>query len=39
MRWILGMNWLATRIHPERFRDIDMKAELMAFFGQLYRHE
>jgi len=36
MRWILGMNWLATRIHPQRFRDIDMKAELMTFFGQLY---
>jgi hypothetical protein len=36
MRWILGMNWLATRIHPERFKDIDMKAELMAFFSQLY---
>jgi iron complex transport system substrate-binding protein len=36
MRWILGMNWLATRIHPDRFKDIDMKAELMAFFGQLF---
>jgi iron complex transport system substrate-binding protein len=36
MRWILGMNWLATRIHPERFRDIDMKSELMAFFGQIF---
>jgi iron complex transport system substrate-binding protein len=36
MRWILGMNWLATRIHPEHFKDIDMKAELMAFFSQLY---
>jgi len=36
MRWILGMNWLATRIHPERFRDVDMKAELMDFFSQLY---
>jgi iron complex transport system substrate-binding protein len=36
MRWILGMEWLATRIHPERFKDIDMKSELMAFFSQLY---
>jgi iron complex transport system substrate-binding protein len=36
MRWILEMNWLATQIHPELFRDIDMKAELMAFFSQLY---
>jgi iron complex transport system substrate-binding protein len=36
MRWILGMNWLATRMHPERFGDIDMKAELMAFFSQIF---
>jgi iron complex transport system substrate-binding protein len=36
MRWILGMNWLATRIHPGRFKDIDMNAELMDFFSQLY---
>jgi iron complex transport system substrate-binding protein len=36
MRWILGMNWLATRIHPARFKDIDMNAELMEFFGRLY---
>jgi iron complex transport system substrate-binding protein len=36
MRWILGMNWLATKIQPERFRDIDMNAELMAFFSRLY---
>jgi hypothetical protein len=30
------MNWLATKIHPTRFNDIDMNAELMAFFGQLF---
>jgi iron complex transport system substrate-binding protein len=36
MRWILGMNWLATRIHPQRFKDIDMSAELMAFFTELF---
>lgn len=35
-RWILGMNWLATRIHPERFADLDMHAEIMAYFGELY---
>jgi iron complex transport system substrate-binding protein len=35
-RWILGMNWLATRLYPERFQDIDMNAELLAFFGDLY---
>jgi len=35
-RWILGMNWLATRMYPQVFKDIDMNAELLAFFGQLY---
>lgn len=35
-RWILGMEWLATRLYPQRFGDIDMKAEIQAFFGELY---
>jgi iron complex transport system substrate-binding protein len=35
-RWILGMDWMATHIHPQRFKDIDMYADLMAFFGELY---
>ena len=35
-RWILGMTWLATRIAPERFRDVDMAAEVRGFFGTLY---
>ena len=35
-RWILGMMWLATRLYPDRFKDIDMNAELMAYFTQLY---
>jgi iron complex transport system substrate-binding protein len=35
-RWILGMSWLATRIAPERFRDLDMKEEVRRFFGTLY---
>jgi iron complex transport system substrate-binding protein len=35
-RWILGAEWLATRIHPQRFRDIDLKSEIHSFFGQLY---
>ncbi len=36
VRWILGAEWLATRVHPTRFKDIDMKAEIMALFGQLF---
>jgi len=35
-RWILGMNWLATHIHPELFDDVDMNAEVMAYFSELY---
>ncbi|OQB27013.1 MAG: Fe(3+)-citrate-binding protein YfmC precursor [Chloroflexi bacterium ADurb.Bin180] len=32
-RWILGVNWLATRMYPERFSDIDMNAEIYQLFG------
>ena len=35
-RWILGMMWLATKISPDRFADIDMKEEVYQFFGQMY---
>ncbi|MCS7197465.1 MAG: ABC transporter substrate-binding protein [Candidatus Bipolaricaulota bacterium] len=32
-RWIVGLTWLATKIHPKLFTDIDMLSELRAFFG------
>lgn len=35
-RWILGLTWLATKIHPDRFADIDMQEQVYAFFGELY---
>jgi iron complex transport system substrate-binding protein len=35
-RWILGMQWLATRIHPDRFQDVDMNAQVRAYFRELY---
>lgn len=35
-RWILGMGWLATRIHPERFADLDMEEEIYHYFGRMY---
>jgi iron complex transport system substrate-binding protein len=35
-RWILGFTWLAGRIHPERYPDLDMLAEVRDFFGELY---
>jgi iron complex transport system substrate-binding protein len=36
-RWILGTEWLAKTLHPERFRDLDLTAEIHAYFGTLYR--
>jgi iron complex transport system substrate-binding protein len=35
-RWILGMNWLATRMYPDKFADIDMNAEIYQFFSYFY---
>ncbi len=35
-RWILGMQWLATRIYPDRFADLNMTEELYSFFGEMY---
>ena len=36
-RWILGIEWLAKTLHPERFRDLDLTAEIHAYFGTMYR--
>jgi iron complex transport system substrate-binding protein len=38
-RWILGMTWLATRIHPDLFTDLDVTEEMITFFGQMYGME
>lgn len=35
-RWILGLTWMAGRVHPDLFADLDMDAELHAFYGTLY---
>jgi iron complex transport system substrate-binding protein len=35
-RWLLGVTWLAGRICPARFADLDMTEEIYAFFGELY---
>jgi len=35
-RWILGMLWMAGKIHPERFSQIDITEEVYLFFEQLY---
>ncbi len=35
-RWILGVQWLATKLHPDRFADLDILAEVDSFFSELY---
>lgn len=38
-RWILGLQWLATRIHPELQGNIDIQTEIFEFYQTLYRME
>ncbi|MFO7635236.1 MAG: ABC transporter substrate-binding protein [Caldilinea sp.] len=35
-RWILGLQWLATKLHPDRFADLDIMAEVDSFFNEVY---
>lgn len=35
-RWILGFTWLATRINPDLFSDVDATQEMYEFFDQMY---
>jgi len=35
-RWILGQMWLATKIQPELFTDVDILAEAKSFFTKYY---
>lgn len=35
-RWILGVSWLATKLHPQLFADIAILSEVRAFFRELY---
>jgi iron complex transport system substrate-binding protein len=35
-RWILGLTWLASKLHPECFGDVDMNSETRTFFRELY---
>lgn len=36
VRWILGLNWLAARLHPERFPDYDALQQVRQFYQTLY---
>lgn len=35
-RWILGLQWLATKIQPDLTEDIDILEEVKAFYSVLY---
>jgi iron complex transport system substrate-binding protein len=35
-RWLLGVIWLAGKMLPERFSDLDMLQEVHRFFGEMY---
>ncbi len=35
-RWILGLRWLAAKMHPDRFPDLDMERAAVEFFDQMY---
>jgi iron complex transport system substrate-binding protein len=35
-RWILGVTWMASRMHPERLPDLSLMGEVDQFFGQMY---
>ena len=34
--WVLGLNWLATRIQPALFADLNMEEETRQFYATLY---
>lgn len=35
-RWILGLTWLAGKLHPDLFPELDMLAEAQEFYHSLY---
>jgi iron complex transport system substrate-binding protein len=35
-RWILGLSWVAQKLHPDSFQDLDMVEEAKVFYGELY---
>ncbi|NQS91429.1 MAG: ABC transporter substrate-binding protein [Chloroflexi bacterium] len=35
-RWILGLQWLATKIHPELTAELDILEEVNSFYSTLY---
>lgn len=36
VRWILGAKWLATKLHPDLFADMNIEQEARTFYQKLY---
>lgn len=36
-RWILGLQWLASSLHSDRFPELDMKVETESFYRDFYQ--
>jgi iron complex transport system substrate-binding protein len=36
VRWILGLTWMASLLHPDRFKDYSIEDEVYRFYGDLY---
>jgi iron complex transport system substrate-binding protein len=36
-RWLLGLEWLATKIHPDATAELDILEEVEEFYSVLYR--
>ncbi len=35
-RWILGLTWLAGKIHPDRFANLNIQQEVRTFYKEMY---
>jgi iron complex transport system substrate-binding protein len=35
-RWILGLSWVAQKLHPDSFQNVDMVEEAKVFYRELY---
>jgi iron complex transport system substrate-binding protein len=35
-RWILGLEWIASKMHPDRFVGVDMRREIRDFYREFY---
>jgi molybdenum ABC transporter molybdate-binding protein len=35
-RWVLGLTWVAGKLHPDLFPELDMQKEAATFYSELY---